>query len=80
MKDIFNNPKFRNPVFWASLVAVMTGAAGIDFNTLTSWHLLADAFLQILNNPVAIVAVIIALVGVFNDNSSPGMDKLKERE
>lgn len=80
MREIFNNPKFKNPVFWASLLAIITGTAGIDFNTLTSWHLLGDAFLQILNNPVAVVAVIVAVVGVFNDNGTPGMDHLKNRE
>ena len=80
LKEILQNPKFKNPIFWTSLVAVVAGAGGIDFNTLTSWQLLGDAFLRIINNPVAVVAVIVGLIGVFNDNGTPGMDKLKSRE
>lgn len=77
MKDLFKNPKFRNPIFWTSLIAIMFASAGVDFNTLTSWRLLGEAFLGILQNPVAIVAVIVGMVGVFNDNSTKGMDKIK---
>lgn len=77
MKDFFKNPKFKNPIFWTSLIAIIFASAGIDFNTLTSWQLLGEALLGILQNPVAIVAVIVGMVGIFNDNSTKGMDKLK---
>lgn len=77
MKKIFENPKFRNPIFWASLIAIIFASAGVDFNTLTSWNLLGEALLRILQNPVALVAVIVGMVGVFNDNSTKGIDKIK---
>lgn len=77
MKRVFDNPKFRNPVFWVSLVAIVFASAGVDFNTLTSWKLLGMALLDIFNNPVAVTAVIMAVVGVFNDNSTSGIDSLK---
>lgn len=77
MKDSFSNPKFKNPVFWTSLVALIFASAGVDFKTLTSWVLFGDAILSMLNNPVSVVAVIVAVVGVFNDNSTKGIDKLK---
>lgn len=83
MKNFLQNPKFKNPIFWTSLVAIIFASAGIDFNTLTSWGLLLHSFMNILANPVAVVAVIVAIVGVFNDNSTKGMDKLagkKENE
>ena len=73
MKD-----KIRNPYFWLGIVSVVFAASGIDFNTLTSWQLLGSALISILNNPVAIVAVIGAILGIFNDNSSEGLDKLKK--
>lgn len=76
MNNILNNPKFKNPTFWISLVAVVFAGAGIDFNTLTSWELFFNAILNILNNPVAIVSVIIAIVGIFNDNSTKGIDRI----
>ncbi|WP_338631700.1 phage holin [Clostridium baratii] len=51
----------------------MFSAAGVDFNTLTSWRLLGQAFLDILANPVAVVAVAAAVVGVFVDPSTKGL-------
>lgn len=80
MKEFFNNAKFRNPYFWLSLFALIFSASGIEFNTLTSWQLLGEALLNILNNPVSIVAVLTAMLGIWNDNSTKGMDKLKNKE
>lgn len=70
------NEKFKNPYFWLSLFALIFSAAGVDFETLTSWSLLAQALLDILLNPVAIMAVITAFLGIWNDNSTKGLDKV----
>ena len=67
--------KFKNPYFWLSVFALIFSAAGVDFQQLTSWRLLAEAFVGILQNPVAIVAVITAFLGIWNDNSTKGLDK-----
>ena len=80
MKEFFNNAKFKNPYFWLSMFGLIFAAAGIDFNTLTSWQLLGEALLSIVANPVSIVAVITAMLGVWNDNSTKGMDKFKNKE
>lgn len=79
MKEFFANSKFKNPYFWLSMFALIFSASGIEFNTLTSWQLLGKALLSILNNPVAVVAVITAMLGIWNDNSTKGMDKLKNK-
>ena len=68
------NEKFKNPYFWLSVFALIFSAAGIDFQTLTSWQLLVQALVDILLNPVAIVAVITAFLGIWNDNSTKGLD------
>ena len=68
------NAKLKNPYFWLSVFALIFSAAGIDFQTLTSWQLLAQALIDILLNPVAIVAVITAFLGIWNDNSTKGLD------
>ena len=68
------NEKLKNPYFWLSVFALIFSAAGIDFQTLTSWQLLAQAFMDILMNPVAIVAIITAFLGIWNDNSTKGLD------
>ena len=75
MKEFFNNPKFKNPYFYLSLVALIFSASGVDFNQLTSWALLGQALVGILNNPVSIVAVITAFLGIWNDNGTKGLDK-----
>lgn len=80
MKEFFNNAKLRNPYFWLSVFGLIFAAAGVDFNTLTSWQLLGEALLGIVANPVSIIAVITAMLGVWNDNSTKGMDKIKAKE
>ena len=67
--------KLKNPYFWLSIFALIFSAAGIEFNTLTSWQLLGNALFSILQNPVSIVAVITAFLGIWNDNSTKGLDK-----
>ena len=67
------NEKLKNPYFWLSVFALIFSASGIDFQTLTSWQLLAQAFMDILMNPVAIVAIITAFLGIWNDNSTKGL-------
>lgn len=67
--------KLKNPYFWLSLVALIFAAAGIDFEQLTSWSLLGQALWSIVLNPVSVVAVITAFLGIWNDNSTQGLDK-----
>ena len=67
--------KLKNPYFWLSTFALIFSAAGIDFNQLTSWSLLANSLVDILANPVAIVAIVTAFLGIWNDNSTKGLDK-----
>ena len=80
VKEVLSNPKFKNPYFWLSVFALVFSASGIDFSTLTSWKLLGSALIDILNNPVSIVAVITAFLGIWNDNSTFGMDRLKNKK
>ena len=70
--------KIRNPYFWLSCVALIFSASGVDFNELTSWSLLAQALVGIVQNPVSVVAVITAFLGIWNDNSTKGLDKIKK--
>ena len=73
-------PKLKNPYFWLSIIGLIFASAGIDFQTLTSWQLLGQALISILQNPVAVVAVLTALVGIWNDNSTTGLDGIKGKE
>lgn len=73
------NNKFKNPYFWLSVFALIFSAAGIDFQQLTSWELLYQALLDILLNPVSIIAIITAFLGIWNDNSTKGLDRLYDK-
>ena len=79
MKDFLKNPKFKNPYFWLGLVSIIFASAGVDMNTLTSWNALGQAVLGILQNPVAVMAVVGGILGVFNDNGTKGLDKPVEK-
>ena len=74
---LISHPKLRNPYFYLSVVALIFSASGVDFNQLTSWALLGQALLNIVNNPVSVVAVITAFLGIWNDNSTKGLDGWK---
>ena len=81
MKKFFDNhPKLKNPYFWLSVIALIFSASGVDFNQLTSWQLLGKALLDILNNPVCIVAVVTAFLGIWNDNSTKGLDRINKNK
>lgn len=69
--------RIKNPYFWLGLGGVIFSSAGVDFNTLTSWNLLGEALLSILANPVAVVSVIAALIGVCVDPSTQGLKDAK---
>ena len=73
--------KLKNPYFILGIVAVIFSAANIEVATLTSWSLLAAALLSIVNSPFTLLCVILALLAMFNDNSTSGLDgadKLKK--
>ena len=81
MKEFLSkHPKLKNLYFWLSIIGLIFASAGIDFQTLTSWQLLGQALISILQNPVAVVAVLTALVGIWNDNSTTGLDRIKGKE
>ena len=67
-KFLDKNPKLRNPYFYLSVIGLIFSAAGVDFNSLTNWYLLGKALLDIFSNPVSTLAVVTALVGIWNDN------------
>ena len=73
-------PKLKNPYFYLSVVGLIFSASGVDFTQLTSWNLFWQALLGIIENPVCVVAVITALLGIWNDNSTKGLDRIKNKE
>lgn len=74
------HPKLKNPYFYLAVIGLIFSASGVDFNQLTSWDLLCKALIDIINNPVCVVAVITAFLGIWNDNSTKGLDAIKNKE
>ena len=81
MKQFFEkHPKLKNPYFYISVIGLIFSASGVDFNQLTSWPLLGKALIDILNNPVCVVAVVTAFLGIWNDNSTKGLDRINTKK
>lgn len=70
--------RFKNPIFILGIIGVIFSAAGIDLNSLTNWSLFIEGLESIIKNPVAIIAVLTALIGVFTDPSTKGIRDSKE--
>lgn len=67
------NKRVNNIYFWLGLVGIVFTAAGVDFNSLTDWNLLLKSVIGILNNPVAVMSVALAVLGVFVNPTTPGI-------
>ncbi|XZH34249.1 phage holin (plasmid) [Clostridium perfringens] len=76
-KTVLVKERLKNPAFWFGMLGVVFSASGVDFNTLTSWGLLGKALLDILENPVAIVAILMAMYGIWNNPTTKGFKDVK---
>lgn len=65
--------RYKNVYFWLGLLGALVAASGVDFETLTSWPLLWEAFKGVVMNPVAIAAVVMAGVGVWVNPTTKGI-------
>lgn len=65
--------RLKNPWFWVGLVGIVLTAMGISAETLTSWQLVYEAFLDLVGNPFMLSSVFIAILGVFVDPTTDGM-------
>lgn len=68
--------RFRNPIFWRniviSIVAPMLTYCGMNWEMITTWQALGDLFIQAINNPVVLVAVIVSVWNAINDPTTAG--------
>ncbi len=64
----------KNPWFWVGIVGVIITATGIDPRTFTSWPAVLDGVISVLLNPVQLVAVVLAVLGVFVDPTTAGVE------
>lgn len=67
--------RLKNPAFWTGLISLLLlifSSAGLNFGEMTSWGALWEGVKAILSNPVSVVAVIGAIVGISADTSTKG--------
>jgi len=63
----------KNPWFWIGVCSVALTAIGIDPQTFTSWNAVLDGILSVLKNPVQLVTLLLAVLGVFIDPTTDGL-------
>ena len=71
------NTRFKNIGFWIGIIGVILTAAGIEPSTLTSWNVLFNNIVEVVKNPYMLITIIMAVVGVFTDPTTPGITDKK---
>lgn len=65
--------RMKNPWFWVGVVSVALTAAGVDPQTFTSWASVWEGIKMVLNNPVQLVTLCLAVLSVFIDPTTAGV-------
>jgi len=65
--------RVKNPWFWVGVISTALTAIGVDPQTFTSWTALWDGVLTLLGNPVQLVTLVLAVLGVFVDPTTAGI-------
>lgn len=79
MKEFFNKFKMNIPVrmqnwaFWLGLGATILAAMNVSPEMFTSWELLWTEVVALFSNPFRLGCVIIAIMGVLTDPTTPGI-------
>lgn len=63
----------KNPWFWVAMGGVILTAMGVSPEMLTSWDAVREAFMALLNNPYMLGCVALAVLGVFIDPTTKGV-------
>jgi phi LC3 family holin len=64
--------RMKNPWFWIGLGGIIFTAMGVSPEMLTSWDILWDNIVALVQNPFMLGSVAIAIVGVFIDPTTSG--------
>ena len=69
--------RFKNPVFWAELVAAILlpilTHMGMNWEDITTWAALGEVILTAFQNPVIMVAVAVSVWNALNDPTTKGL-------
>lgn len=79
MESIFSVIRMNIPVrlqnwaFWLGLGATILAAMNVSPEMLTSWELVGQELVDLISNPFRLGCVVVAVIGVFNDPTTPGI-------
>lgn len=65
--------RFQNWAFWLSLGATILAAMNVTPEMFTSWDLVWQELVALINNPFRLGCVLVAVVGIFADPTTPGI-------
>ena len=65
--------RFKNPWFWVGVVSVAITAIGVDPQTFTSWAAVWEGIKAVLDTPVQLVTMALAVLSVFIDPTTSGI-------
>lgn len=68
-----NTNRLKNIWFWIGLLGVILSAMGVSADMFTSWTVVKEQFLILINNPYMLFSVLIAVIGVFVDPTTKGL-------
>lgn len=74
MKFKINIPvRLRNWAFWVGLGATILAAMDVSPEMFTSWGILWQAVVDLINNPYRLGCVVLAIMGVLVDPTTTGI-------
>lgn len=65
--------RMQNWAFWLGLGATILAAMNVSPEMFTSWELVGQEFTALINNPFRLGCVLVAVVGIFADPTTPGI-------
>lgn len=73
------NKRVKNVYFWIGVIGVIFTASGINPETITSWDILIKNILSVLSNPYLLASVVMAIIGIVVDPTTPGIKDKEEK-
>ena len=65
--------RMQNWAFWLGLGATILAAMNVSPEMFTSWNLVWEELVALINNPFRLGCVLVAIVGVCTDPTTPGI-------
>lgn len=75
-KKIDWHARVRNPLFWAQIAAAIASpilvGLGMQWQDMTTWGTLAQAFFNAICNPVIVVSILVSVWTAIMNPATPG--------